>query len=103
MISSVKVVGNKATAILSGDSEGAAGYDYVISTDRDCITNKDYDSVNKNQVQTSTTFKYVQQGTYYAYCHAWKRDENGKKVFRDRKSTRLNSSHPSSSRMPSSA
>ena len=68
MISSVKVVGNKATAILSGDSDGAAGYDYVISTDRDCITNKDYDSVNKNQVQTSTTFKYVQQGTYYAYC-----------------------------------
>ena len=83
MISSVKVVGNKATAILSGDSEGAAGYDYVISTDRDCITNKHYDSVNKNQVRTSTTFKYVQQGTYYAYCHAWKRDENGKKVFSD--------------------
>ena len=83
MISSVKVVGNKATAILSGEADGAAGYDYVISTDRDCITNKDYDSVNKNQVQTSTTFKYVQQGTYYAYCHAWKRDENGKKVFSD--------------------
>ena len=83
MISSVKVVGNQATAILSGDSEGAAGYDYVISTDRDCIKNKDYDSVNKNQVQTSTTFKYVQQGTYYAYCHAWKRDANGKKVFSD--------------------
>ena len=83
MISSVKVVGNKATAILSGDSEGAAGYDYVISTDRDCITNKNYDSISKNQVQTSTTFKYVQQGTYYAYCHAWKRDENGKKVFSD--------------------
>ena len=83
MISSVKVVGNKATAILSGDTEGAAGYDYVISTDRDCITNKNYDSISKNQVQTSTTFKYVQQGTYYAYCHAWKRDENGKKVFSD--------------------
>ena len=83
MISSVKVVGNQATAILSGDSEGAAGYDYVISTDRDCIKNKDYASVNKNQVSTSTTFKYVQQGTYYAYCHAWKRDENGMKVFSD--------------------
>nr|WP_288547390.1 hypothetical protein [uncultured Blautia sp.] len=83
MISSVKVVGNQATAILSGDSEGAAGYDYVISTDRDCIKNKDYASVNKNQVSTSTTFKYVQQGTYYAYCHAWKRDANGKKVFSD--------------------
>ena len=83
MITNVKVVGNKATAILSGESDGAAGYDYVISTDRDCITNKDYTSVNKNQVQTSTTFKYVQQGTYYAYCHAWKRDANGKKVFSD--------------------
>ena len=83
MISNVKVTGNKATVILSGDTEGAAGYDYVISTDRDCITNKDYASVNKNQVQTSTTFKYVQQGTYYAYCHAWKRDANGKKVFSD--------------------
>ena len=83
MISKVTVTGNKATVILSGDSEGAAGYDYVISTDRDCITNKDYASVNKNQVSTSTTFKYVQQETYYAYCHAWKRDENGKKVFSD--------------------
>ena len=81
MINDVKVVGNKATVILSGEAEGASGYDYVISTDRDCITNKDYASVNKNQVQTSTTFKYVQKGVYYAYCHAWTRDENGKKVF----------------------
>ena len=83
MISDVKVVGNKATVILSGESEGASGYDYVISTDRDCITNKDYTSVNKNQVKTNTTFEYVGQNTYYAYCHAWKRDENGKKVFSD--------------------
>ena len=83
IISSVKVAGNKATAILSGEADGAVGYDYVISTDRDCINNKKYDSISKNQVQTSTTFKYVQQGTYYAYCHAWKRDANGKKVFSD--------------------
>ena len=83
MISDVKVVGNKATVILSGESDGASGYDYVISTDRDCITNKDYTSVNKNQVKTNTTFEYVGQNTYYAYCHAWKRDENGKKVFSD--------------------
>ena len=83
MINNVTVVGNKATVILSGESEGASGYDYVISTDRDCITNKDYTSVNKNQVKTNTTFEYVGQNTYYAYCHAWKRDENGKKVFSD--------------------
>ena len=83
MISNVKVVGNKATVILSGEASDAAGYDYVIATDRDCITNKAYDGVSKNQATTSTSFKYVQQGTYYAYCHAWKRDENGKKVFSD--------------------
>ena len=81
IISNVKVVGNKATVILSGDVEGASGYDYVIATDKDCITNKQYDAVNKNQAKTTTTFKYVAQGTYYAYCHAWTRDENGKKVF----------------------
>ena len=34
-----------------------------------------------HQVQTTANFKYVPQGTYYAYCHAWTRDENGKKVF----------------------
>ena len=82
-ISSVKVVGNKATVILSGDAEGASGYDYVISTDKDCTTSKDYDAISKNQVKTSTAFKYVQKGTYYAYCHAWTRDKNGKKVFGD--------------------
>ena len=52
MISEVKVTGNKATVVLSSEADGAAGYDYVISTDRECITNKDYASVNKNQVQT---------------------------------------------------
>ena len=83
MISDVKVVGNKATVILFDEAEGASGYDYVISTDRDCITNKDYDAVNKNQIKTETTFDYVGQGVYYAYCHAWTRDENGKKVFGD--------------------
>ena len=57
VISNVKVTGNKATVILSGEAEGASGYDYVISTDTDCITNKTYDSISKNQVQTSTTFK----------------------------------------------
>ena len=80
MISDVKVTGNKATVILSGEADGATGYDYVIATDRDCITNKNYDAVNKNQVKTETTFNYVGQGTYYAYCHAWKRVD-GKKVF----------------------
>ena len=80
-IADVKVVGNKATVILAGEADGASGYDYVISTDENCTSSKDYDGVNKNQVQTFTSFKYVQKGTYYAYCHAWTRDKNGKKVF----------------------
>ncbi|WP_448782483.1 hypothetical protein [Blautia sp.] len=81
VISNVKVSGNKATVILSGEADEAAGYDYVISTSKDPSDKDARVDVIKNQVQTTSTFKYVQQGTYYAYCHAWKRDENGKKVF----------------------
>ena len=81
VISSVKVVGNKATVILSDEAEGASGYDYVISTSKDPSDKDARIDVVKNQVQTTANFKYVPQGTYYAYCHAWTRDENGKKVF----------------------
>ena len=83
MIEKVNVVGNKATVILSGETEGAVGYDYVISRDKDCINNKDYDKVNKNILNTTTDFTYVGQDVYYAYCHAWKRGEDGKKIFSD--------------------
>ena len=79
VISSVKVVGNKATVILSGEAEGASGYDYVISKANDTTTARV--DVTKNQVKTTGDFTYVQQGTYYAYCHAWTRNAEGKKVF----------------------
>ena len=82
VIQSVNVNGNNATVVLAGESDGATGYDYVISKDRDCITSKDYDKVNKNVLTTDTTFTYTQQGVYYAYCHAWKRVD-GEKVFSD--------------------
>jgi len=81
MISNVKVTGNKATVVLSDEAEGASGYDYVISTSKDPSDKDERIDVVKNQVQTTANFKYVPQGTYYAYCHAWTRDENGKKVF----------------------
>ena len=81
VINTVKVSGNKATVILSDEADGASGYDYVISTSKDPSDKEARIDVVKNQVQTTAAFKYVQQGTYYAYCHAWKRDENGKKVF----------------------
>ena len=81
VINTVKVSGNKATVILSDEADGASGYDYVISTSKDPSDKEARIAVVKNQVQTTAAFKYVQQGTYYAYCHAWKRDENGKKVF----------------------
>ena len=79
VISGVNVVGNKATVILSGESDGASGYDYVISKANDYSTERV--DVTKNQIKTTGDFKYVQQGTYFAYCHAWTRDANGKKVF----------------------
>ena len=81
MISNVKVSGNKATVVLSDSVDNAAGYDYVIATEED-VQNGRVDIV-KNQVKTSADFTYVQEGTYYAYCHAWKRGADGKKVFGD--------------------
>ena len=71
VISSVKVVGNKATVILSGESNGASGYDYVISKANDYSTERV--DVTKNQIKTTGDFKYVQQGTYYAYLIFMKR------------------------------
>ena len=81
VISNVKVAGNNATVVLSDEAEGASGYDYVISTSKDPSNKNARIDVVKNQVQATANFKYVPQGTYYAYCHAWTRDENGKKVF----------------------
>ena len=79
VIKEVKVVGNKATVILSGECEGADGYDYVISKANDYETERV--AVNKNKLTTTTDFNYVDQDVYYAYCHAWTRGEDGKKVF----------------------
>ena len=81
MISEVRVSGNTVTPVLSGDVDGAVGYDYVIATEED--TQNGRVDISKNILKTNTNFYYVQKGTYYAYCHAWKRDENGKKVFSD--------------------
>ena len=81
MISNVVVKGNTATPVLSGDVDGAVGYDYVIATEEDYANGRV--DISKNILKTNTNFYYVQKGTYYAYCHAWKRDENGKKVFSD--------------------
>ena len=79
MISEVRVSGNTVTPVLSGDVDGAVGYDYVIATEED--TQNGRVDISKNVLKTNTNFYYVQEGTYYAYCHAWTRDENGKKVF----------------------
>ena len=79
IISNVVVKGNIATPVLSGDVDGAVGYDYVIATEEDYANGRV--DISKNILKTNTNFYYVQKGTYYAYCHAWKRDANGKKVF----------------------
>ena len=80
IIKEVKVVGNKATVILDGETDGATGYDYVISTENDYKNGRLPNGINKNQLVTETSYQYLDQGIYYAYCHAWKK-VNGKKVF----------------------
>ena len=80
IISEVKVNGNKIEVVLAGESDGATGYDYVISTSNDYQNGRLPNGINKNQLTTNTTYQYIDQGIYYAYCHAWKR-VNGVKVF----------------------
>ena len=79
MITDVIVKGNTVTPVLSSEVDGAVGYDYVISTEEDYKNGRV--GVSKNILATNTDFHYVQKGTYYAYCHAWKRGADGKKVF----------------------
>ena len=85
IISGVKVDGNTATVMLENNvADGARGYDYVISTDPNCITSKAYDDVIKNQLRKDVNFQYVQEGVYYAYCHSWVRNpETNEKIFSD--------------------
>ena len=79
MIANVVVKGNTVTPVLSSEVEEAVGYDYVIATEEDYKNGRV--DISKNVLKTNTDFHYVQQGTYYAYCHAWKRNAEGKKVF----------------------
>ena len=79
LISDVTITGNTVTPVLSGSVDGATGYDYVIATEKDYKNGRI--DVSKNILSTHTNFYYVQEGTYYAYCHAWKRGEDGTKVF----------------------
>lgn len=80
VIKTVKVSGNQAEVYLTGICEKADGYDFVIGKNADCITSRKYIDIRKNITETKAKFSYVQQGTYYAFCHAWKKVD-GKKVF----------------------
>lgn len=81
IIRTVEVSGNKAKVILTEEAYGAQGYDFVISTNKNCIVDKDYDKVSKNITETETDFVYVQKEVYYAYCHSWIKGADGKKIF----------------------
>ena len=81
VINEVRVSGNKVTPVLASEVEGAVGYDYVLATEEDYTNGRV--QISKNILDTNTNFFYVEEGTYYVYCHAWKRDENGLKKFGD--------------------
>ena len=79
MISNVIVNGNTVTPVLSSEADEAVGYDYVLATAANTTDGRI--DISKNVLSTHTNFYYVPEGTYYVYCHAWKRGEDGKKVF----------------------
>ena len=79
LITDVVVKGNTVTPVLSSEVDAAVGYDYVIATEEDYVNGRV--DISKNVLSTHTNFNYVQAGTYYAYCHAWKRGADEKKVF----------------------
>ena len=79
IISDVIVNGNTVTPVLSSEADGAVGYDYVLATEENTTDGRI--DISKNILSTHTNFYYVPEGTYYVYCHAWKRGEDGKKVF----------------------
>lgn len=81
VIRTVEVSRNTPKVILNEQAYGAQGYDFVISTNKNCIVDKDYYQVNKNISETETDFVYVQKGVYYAYCHSWIKGADGKKTF----------------------
>ena len=78
VIKDVIVTGNTVRPVLEGDVDGATGYDFVISTVEN--TQDGRVAISKNVLSTDTRFYYVGEGSYYVYCHAWKK-VNGKKVF----------------------
>ena len=81
VIETVYGKGNAVKVKLSAECKGAQGYDFVIGTSVDMLQTKQYQKVIKNQSSTEVTFSYMDAGTWYVACHAWTRDENGKKVF----------------------
>ena len=81
VIRTVEVSRNTPKVILNEQAYGAQGYDFVISTNKNCIVDKDYYQVNKDISETETDFVYVQKGVYYAYCHSWIKGADGKKTF----------------------
>lgn len=79
VLKNIAVNGNTAVIFLEGAVEKASGYDFVFGN-KNCITTKKYNDIRKNILKPQTEFKYIPKGTYYAYCHAWKKVD-GKKVF----------------------
>ncbi len=80
-IAGVSVEGNTVKALLSSKVEGAQGYDFVIGKREDCIETKEYFQICKNQTDLQADFYYIPQGSYYVFCHAWVKGEDGLKEF----------------------
>lgn len=97
VIQNIIVKGNLIQVQLQESTQGAQGFDYVISDNPNCLLDKDYLIVNKNIHLPKTMFQYLQKGTYYTAVHAWMIGSDGKKIFgewSDIKKVKVSSSTP---------
>ena len=95
------VSANNFSQFQYGDTITGSEYPYVSNIKRYYV----YDSDNRNYIKSlkNTLDYYAYLSPHFLYSSSYGNKETQPISFIDRKSTRLNSSHVSESRMPSSA
>lgn len=75
--------GNVVKASVIRNEESIDGYDFTLGTSPNFLNSRSYTKVNKNVSSGSTSFTYLNKGTYYVAVHAYRLNAEGKKIFSD--------------------
>lgn len=73
--------GNVINASVVKNEDNIDGYDFTLGTSPSFLKSKSYTKVNKNVSSGSTSFTYLNKGTYYLAVHAYRLNAEGKKIF----------------------